>query len=181
MRRHCCGPLSAASDAMRKGRPLLLRRQPRPAMCASSATAKGLPDALTLLAEHPELRHRVRCVFSWAGAAGGSYAADEMYKKIEALGLATTVDAVARLPRAMFRGSTRRALAGLADSDIDGAIRDLTTARQAAFFKEHGRTLDGLSIPFFQFIGATSVWKVPLFQIREFLKLQKYDPIMTCS
>ena len=166
---------------MRKGRPLLLRRQPRPAMCASSATAKGLPDALTLLAEHPELRHRVRCVFSWAGAAGGSYAADEMYKKIEALGLATTVDAVARLPRAMFRGSTRRALAGLADSDIDGAIRDLTTARQAAFFKEHGRTLDGLSIPFFQFIGATSVWKVPLFQIREFLKLQKYDPIMTCS
>ena len=100
-----------------------------------------------------------------------------MYKKIEALGLATTVDAVARLPRAMFRGSTRRALAGLADSDIDGAIRDLTTARQAAFFKEHGRTLDGLSIPFFQFIGATSVWKVPLFQIREFLKLQKYDPI----
>lgn len=137
--------------------------------------SKGLPDALTLLAKHPEVRNRVRCVFSWAGAAGGSYAADEIYKEIETLGRSTTAEALARLPWAMFRGTTRRALRRLADSDIPGAIRDLTTARRAAFFAEYGGILDELNIPFFQLTGATSFWKVPLFQVRDFLKLRKYD------
>ena len=138
--------------------------------------SKGLPDALTLLAAHPELRHRVRCVFSWAGAAGGSYIADDTYGKIKALGAATIGDAVARLPRAMFRGTALKGLARLADSDVDGAIRDLTTARRAAFFTEHAETLDGLDVPFFCLTGATGVWNVPLLQIREFLKLRRYDP-----
>lgn len=138
--------------------------------------SKGLPDALTLLAKRPELQDRVRCVFGWAGAAGGSYVADDAYKIVEALAPATTANVVDGLPRGMLRGTTRKALTDLAESDIKGAFGDLTTARRAVFLEEHGKDLDALGVPFFSLSGATSVWKVPLFQISGFLRLRKHDP-----
>ena len=39
--------------------------------------SKGAADLLTLLVRHPAVRSRVRCLFSWAGAIGGSEIADK--------------------------------------------------------------------------------------------------------
>lgn len=139
--------------------------------------SKGLPDALTMLAKYPEVRRRVRCVFSWAGAAGGSYIADETYEKLEALGHVTGVASDVRLPRALFRGTTKRAMARVTDADIPGTIRDITTTRRAKFLLEQGESLDRQSIPFFQITGATRLCKVPVFQILDYLKLRRHDPV----
>jgi hypothetical protein len=47
------------------------------------AYSKGMPDLLVLLAKRPDLKKRIRCIFNWAGAPGGSYLADSLYDSIK--------------------------------------------------------------------------------------------------
>jgi triacylglycerol esterase/lipase EstA (alpha/beta hydrolase family) len=38
--------------------------------------SKGTPDIMSFIVNHPEYHDRIKGVFTWAGAAGGSYTAD---------------------------------------------------------------------------------------------------------
>lgn len=44
--------------------------------------SKGSPDILTLLARRPDLAPRIKGFAAWAGAVGGSYAANDIHDKI---------------------------------------------------------------------------------------------------
>lgn len=139
--------------------------------------SKGSPDILCLLAAHPELRTRVRAVFTWAGAIGGSFTADKIHELIQSLPL----DAVAQhlndflgllLPGVTRKGPLRR----LDEYAIKEAVASLTTHEREAFLRAHGAALDALGIPFFNITAATSLFEVPTFQMADYLSLAKVDP-----
>ena len=48
--------------------------------------SKGMPDLLTFLVRRPQYCARVRAVFSWAGAIGGSPLANDVHAKLEQAG-----------------------------------------------------------------------------------------------
>lgn len=126
--------------------------------------SKGAPDMLTTLVMHPEIRDRVRCLVSWAGALGGSPLADDLVRTYAVAGLA---------PRA---GKLRKVLGGFArwrlpkeaisryrldEYDAEGALRSLTTRVRRDFLAKHGAALDQMDIPIFTVRGVTSVDEVP--------------------
>ena len=60
-------------DAIEKGKgfeadPENVRKGPPPGDIFLMGYSKGAPDILSLLVNHPEIRDRVRCIFTWAGA-----------------------------------------------------------------------------------------------------------------
>ncbi len=138
--------------------------------------SKGAPDILSLLVNHPELKDRIRCVFTWAGAVGGSYTADNLYQLLRDL---PTEAVTARLhdflamisAGALRQGPLRR----MDEYDIKGALFDLGTYTREAFNKQHKEMLDALNIPFFSISAATTVLEVPTFQMADNLSLNKYD------
>jgi hypothetical protein len=138
--------------------------------------SKGAVDLLTYLVAHPEVKSRVRCFFSWAGAIGGSFTAESIHEDIRDLdmGAATArLDTVLRRisPHVVLEGKLRR----LDQYDIKGALLSLCPSRREAFMKEHGETLDAFDIPFFNLTGATTPLEVPYFQLADAIKLGKYD------
>ncbi len=138
--------------------------------------SKGAPDILSLLVNHPELQDRIRCVFTWAGAIGGSYTADNLYQLIKDL---PTEAVTARLndflalisAGALQRGPLRR----MDEYDIKGALLDLSTYVREAFNEQHKETLDAMNIPIFNITAATTLLEVPTFQMADNLNLSKYD------
>ena len=138
--------------------------------------SKGGPDILSLLVNYPELKDRVRCVFTWAGAIGGSYTADGIYEVVKNLPTEAVTerlhDFIALLSAgAVQRGPMRR----LQEYDIKGALLDLSTYTREAFIAEHKETLDAMNIPIFTITAATTLLEVPTFQMADNLNLSKYD------
>ncbi|MGK0289759.1 MAG: hypothetical protein ACI86H_001205, partial [bacterium] len=124
--------------------------------------SKGAPDVLEFLAKNPEYKDRVRCVFNWAGAVGGSFTASEIDKIVEKYDIASATDFLDRIlyvmaPSLRLKGTLRR----LEEFDVKGAIRDLTTWKREEFIEENKETLDSLGIPFFNITGATTALEVP--------------------
>ncbi len=141
--------------------------------------SKGAPDTLTLLANHPDLAPRVRCLFTWAGAVGGSETADEIYKKIQYWGNKPHVASLGRMLKGLVPGRMKTdhsTFRRLDEYDTTGAVRDLTTKVRDEFMKKHGGNLDRLNIPIFYLRGAASKENIPLIQRADFRKLQKFDP-----
>jgi len=141
--------------------------------------SKGAPDTLTLLANHPELKSRVRCIFTWAGAIGGSETADDVYRKAERWGTNPRL----RRFRTKMKGLVPPFLTGgqstlrrLDEYDAVGAVRDLTTNVRDSFMEANKETLDGLNIPMFYMRGATRLQDVPFSQRSAFRKLAQIDP-----
>lgn len=139
--------------------------------------SKGSPDILHLLAAHPELKDRVRAVFTWAGAVGGSFTAD----KIHALVKDQPLDSVRShlnaflamvSPGVVRQGPLRR----LEEYAIVEGIGSLTTHEREAFLREQGALLDSLDIPFFNITASTSLFEVPTFQMADWLSLSKACP-----
>lgn len=140
--------------------------------------SKGAPDALTLLVERPDLAPRVRAVFNWAGAVGGSYLADDVYARIKDLdipvgSMSGPLKLIAKtfLPVAGFEGAVER----LEEYDVKGAIRDLTTTERERFLAAHSEQLHALGVPFFNITGATTPAEVPYFQIQGARTLSRHD------
>ena len=52
--------------------------------------SKGMPDLLTALMARPDLARRIKCIFNWAGAPGGSTLADNIYNTIKDADLSIT-------------------------------------------------------------------------------------------
>ena len=112
--------------------------------------SKGAPDTLTLLANHPDLAPRVRCLFTWAGAVGGSETADEIHEKIQYWGNKPHVASLGKMLKGLVPGRLKTdhsTLRRLDEYDTAGAVRDLTTKVRDEFMKTHGANLDGLNIP----------------------------------
>ncbi len=141
--------------------------------------SKGAPDTLTLLANHPELAPRIRCLFTWAGAIGGSETADQIYEKIQYWGNKPHVSALGNMLKGLVPGRLKTDNASfrrLDEYDTTGAVRDLTTKVRDEFMKTHGGGLDRLNIPMFYLRGAATRKNVPLIQRNDFRKLSKFDP-----
>jgi len=139
--------------------------------------SKGTPDALSLLVNRPDLAPRVRCLFNWAGAPGGSQLANNIYNSVKDLPVEI---AKTRINDIMSLISPVIKLDGVVMSrmhefDIKGAVKDLTTHAREDFNTEHHDTLDGMNIPMFNITGSTTAMEVPYFQVQGVLELNKYD------
>jgi hypothetical protein len=139
--------------------------------------SKGTPDALTMIAEHPEVAGRVRAMVSWAGAAGGSYLADTAAPLLADLDvddfLTGAGGRVLRrfLPPTDLDRITRRA----DEFDVPGAIGDLRTDVRRRFLDEHRALLDDLGVPFLSVAGAVNIRDVPYFQALAALQLARRE------
>lgn len=138
--------------------------------------SKGTPDVLSFLAHKPQYRDKVKAVFTWAGANGGSYAADDVYNQVKDLSVEKTFDYVSRLlsivsPAVLEKAGIRR----LDEYDILGAFHDLTTWNREAFFAENRDLFNTMGIPFFGITGATTPLEVPNFQFLDAVRTSAHD------
>lgn len=137
--------------------------------------SKGVADILTLLVKRPDLAPRIRCVFGWAAAAGGSYLGDDAYEIMKDLkedpkllsDLIKKVSPIASLPEIVERRQS--------ETEIKTATLHLTTGYRQAFLREHEDFINELGIPIFNLTGSTSVTKVPTFQAQGVAQLNRYD------
>ncbi len=141
--------------------------------------SKGAADLLTLLVGHPSVRPRVRCVFTWAGAIGGSEIADKSAgdfkrSRLQQGALTIASDAKIFLPAGLKLG--KHAISRVHEFDTASAVRDLTTGVRRAFLAEHRSVLDALDMPMFYFRGATRLSEVPWSQRAGFRALSRIDP-----
>lgn len=142
------------------------------------AYSKGAPDMLTTLVRHPEVGPRVRCLFTWAGAIGGSQVADDLAAKFKASDLGSkAADVAIKLKgfahTVMSLDSASRTRVD--EYDTVGAVRDLTTSVRQQFLRDHSETLDRLDIPMFTFRGVTRLGEVPFSQRGGCRLLSKFE------
>ena len=140
--------------------------------------SKGAADLLTLLVKHPAIRPRVRCVFTWAGAIGGSEIADQAAgdftrSRLQQQALTIASDAKLFLPVGIKLGT--HAIRRVHEFDTAAAVRDLTTDVRRAFLADHTAALDALDLPMFYFRGATRLSEVPWSQRAGFRALSRID------
>jgi len=140
--------------------------------------SKGAADILTLLVRHPAIRSRVRCVFTWAGAIGGSEIADQAAanfarSRLQQRALTIASDAKLFLSAGVKFG--KHSIGRVQEFDIATAVRDLTTGVRRAFLAEHTAALDALDLPMFYFSGATRLSEVPWSQRAGFRTLSRVD------
>jgi hypothetical protein len=139
--------------------------------------SKGAPDALTMLAEHPEAAGRVKAMVSWAGAAGGSYLADAAAPLLADIDVDAFLDGAGGkvlrrfMPAADFDRITRRE----DEFDVPGAIGDLRTGVRRGFLDEHRGLLDDLGVPFVSVAGAVRARDVPYFQTLAALQVSRRE------
>ena len=98
------------------------------------AYSKGAPDMLTTLVKHPELKERVRCIFTWAGAIGGSEVADDLAAKFKATRFERQAADLSFKLKGFahtFMNDASEAQNRVDEFDTVSAVRDLTTQRQA--------------------------------------------------
>jgi hypothetical protein len=172
--RGCEGNMADLLEAIERGRGLdatgrPIERPRKPKDFSMLGYSKGTPDALVLLANHPELAPRVRSLVSWAGAVGGSPTADDVYGMIKDLRIDLGPASVpvltlikTLLPVAQLDGLVERS----DEWDLKTALRDLTTAERGRFLRRHAKAIDALDIPIFNIVAVTSALEVPFFQVQ---------------
>lgn len=164
---HACAPIAGA-DAAAPGDVFLL--------CYS----KGAPDALTLLTERPDLAPRIKAVFSWGGAIGGSLLADDMHASLQRfeVPLGAIGEPLKAILRTVFPLVSLDAAADrLDDFDVLGAVGDLTTPVRGEFLERNANAIDALGVPQFSVSGSTSPLEVPYFQAQGAMELGRHDPL----
>lgn len=139
--------------------------------------SKGSPDIYHLLVKHPELKDRIRCIYNWGGAVGGSYLADDIYGSIKDLNIPKVEKALAAFLSVISpaidvsSGSLRR----IDEYNIKEAICDLTTGTREKFLEENKQFLESLEIPVFNLTGSTTAMEVPYFQMQGVMAINRYD------
>lgn len=138
--------------------------------------SKGSPDILSFLLHHPEYHDRVKGVFTWGGAIGGSYTADGVYDQIKNLPTEGSFEYVSTL-LAVISGTmlSKVGLRRFDEYDIKGAMNDLRTSVRESFNAENAEYLDSLGIPFFALTGATTPLEVPSVQFMDAVRLSSFD------
>ena len=143
------------------------RKNGAPGNVVVIAYSKGAPDMLTTLLKHPELKDRVRCIFTWAGAIGGSQVADDLAAKFKATRFERQAADLSFKLKGFahsFMNEDAEKHRRVDEFDTIGAVRDLTTGVRQAFLREHAAALDNLHIPMFTLRGVTSLREVPFSQ-----------------
>lgn len=139
--------------------------------------SKGCPDLLTLLVNQPELKDRIKCIFNWAGAPGGSYLADDILISVKDLPIEKAqaqMDGLLKMisPVINFKeGSMRR----LSEFDVKTCIHDTSTAFRGEFMEKNSDAINNFNIPIFNITGSTTVTEVPYFQIQGVNRLNTFD------
>jgi hypothetical protein len=139
--------------------------------------SKGSPDILHLLAKRPDLKDRIRCIYNWGGAIGGSYLADDIYGSIKGLNIPKVEKALAKFLSVISpainvaSGTLRR----MEEYNIKDAIRDLTTTEREKFLEDNMALLKSFDIPVFNITGSTTVMEVPYFQMQGVMTINRYD------
>jgi len=138
--------------------------------------SKGTPDILSFLLHHPEYHEQIKGVFTWGGAAGGSYTADGVYDQIKNLPTEGTFEYVSTLI-AVISGTmlSKVGLRRFDEYDILGAMNDLRTEVRENFNADNAEYLDSLGIPFFALTGATTPLEVPSVQFMDAVRLSSFD------
>ncbi len=138
--------------------------------------SKGTPDILSFLLHHPEYHERIKGVFTWGGAVGGSYTADGVYEQIKNLPTEGSFEYISTL-LAVISGTmlSKVGLRRLDEYDIKGAMNDLRTSVREEFNQEHAEYFDSLGIPFFGLTGATTPLEVPSVQFMDAVRLSSFD------
>ncbi len=163
----------AGLDAMAKKIPS--EKQQAPASVMAICYSKGMPDLLTALVLRPDLRKKIKAIFNWAGAPGGSTLADNIYNSIKDVditvpeGLSGVLSVVSPLLKIDER------VARFSEYRIKEAVRSLTTTERQAFLDRHLDEIDSWNIPIFNITGSTTVMEVPYFQMQGVMELNKYD------
>ncbi|MCW1958747.1 MAG: hypothetical protein KIH64_009415 [Mycobacterium sp.] len=138
--------------------------------------SKGTPDILSFLVHHPEYHDRIKGVFTWAGAAGGSYTADGIYSQIKDLPIEDSYEYLSTLLSVISGAMLNKVgVRRLDEYDVKGAINDLRTEVREAFNRKHASYLDGLGIPLFALTGATTPLEVPNVQFMDAVRLSSHD------
>ena len=138
--------------------------------------SKGGPDILQFLVDHPEYADRIAGVYTWAGAVGGSYTANDIYEQVKDMDVQTMTDRlhqVLSLTNPMVSQVT--GLRRVDEYDVKGAFLDLTTKERERFNHDNADLLNGLGIPFFNVTGSTTPMEVPSFQFMDTVKMTKFD------
>jgi hypothetical protein len=139
--------------------------------------SKGAPDIYQLLAERPDLKDRIRCIYNWGGAVGGSYLADNIYLSIKNLNMPKVEKALATFlalvsPAIKFKSGTFRRVE---EYNIKDAVYDLTTGARDKFLSDNMELLKSFDIPIFNITGSTTAMDVPYFQIQGTMEINRYD------
>lgn len=141
------------------------------------AYSKGMADVLFLLSRRPDLKERIKCIFNWAGAPGGSYLANSIYNSIKDINIQMEipleVEGLMKLVSPVIQIGDK--IKRLNEYDIIGAMEDLTTTKREKFLEENLKKIDELNIPIFNLTGSTTALEVPYFQIQGVMELNKYD------
>ncbi|MBX7057901.1 MAG: hypothetical protein K1X75_07525 [Leptospirales bacterium] len=141
------------------------------------AYSKGTPDVLTALVQRPELRKRVRCIFNWAGAPGGSYLANDIYDSLKDLPVEVyekRLDMLLKMVSPVVN-TDFESLRRVAELDLKTCIHDLSTEVRGKFMKEYSETINDMGIPIFNITGSTTALEVPYFQMQGVNQLNRYD------
>lgn len=142
------------------------------------AYSKGAPDTLTTLVQHPELKDRVKVIFTWAGAIGGSQVADDIARKFHTMRLDKSVKVLSPGLKAFahnFLSADALSRYRIEEYDSLGAVHDLTTQIRQEFLTENAQRIDSLDIPIFNLRGVTSLGEVPWTQRGGYRTLSNFE------
>jgi hypothetical protein len=139
--------------------------------------SKGAPDIYQLLVDKPHLKERVRCIFNWGGAIGGSYLADDIYASIKDMSLPKVEKAMSSFLSLISPAINTQSgmLRRFDEYNIKEAVYDLTTHARTEFSNKNRDLLNNLDIPVFNITGSTSALEVPYFQMQGVMELNRYD------
>lgn len=139
--------------------------------------SKGAPDIYHLLVARPDLKDRIRCIYNWGGAVGGSYLADDIYNSIKDMNIPKVEQALSTFlslisPAINVQSGTFRRID---EYNIKEAVYDLTTHARETFLNENMELLKSLDIPVFNITGSTTAMDVPYFQMQGVMEINRYD------
>lgn len=139
--------------------------------------SKGAPDIYQMLSERPDLQGRIRCIFNWGGAIGGSYLADDIYLSIKDLDIPKIEKKLASFLAVISPAINVKsgALRRMEEYNVKEAVYDLTTEARSQFLNEHAELLQSMDIPIFNVTGSTNALDAPYFQIQGVLAINRYD------
>lgn len=139
--------------------------------------SKGAPDVYQLLVDRPDLKDRIRCIYNWGGAIGGSYLADDIYNSIKDMSMPKVEKAMAGFLSLISPAIDSKSgmLRRFDEYNIKDAVRDLTTHVRTEFFSKNIDLLNSLEIPIFNITGSTTAMEVPYFQMQGVMEINRYD------
>jgi len=151
--------------------------------------SKGMPDLMTYMAHNADSTKNIKAIFSYAGAIGGSYLADNINDVVDSLvaeekadkyfdKILKTMCPVIDLDKLSERFGSNYSRLDDMESSPSNAINSLTTEYRAKFVRDNKEYFESEAwndIPIFTITGSVTAKDVPYFQESSSHTLEKYD------